>query len=70
MEGAKQRRNADNNGQGVSNPERQSLALGDRPQGSGGTRPDATGGDWWTAEPDVGRTLDGLAAWLDFPESH
>ena len=59
------RQSEDGSSEGIPNPERQSLALGDRQQGSRGARPDAAGGDWWAAEPDVGRVAHGVAARVD-----
>jgi DNA (cytosine-5)-methyltransferase 1 len=48
----------------ATDPERQGLAFG---SGTTGERPLAAtaGSDWWSTEPDVGRTFDGLSSWLD-----
>lgn len=48
----------------LPDPERQSLAFGERPPGER-PHPAIARGDWWAVEPDVGGIVDGLARWLD-----
>ncbi len=58
------RQSEDGSSESITVPERQSLALGDRPTGER-SQPAVTGGDWWAVEPDVGRVANGVAARVD-----